>query len=400
MATIIPNTVASIDMCAFDSQPITELHIPASVTAIDEFAVRLCGSLSSITVATGNSVYDSHGGCNAIIETATGNLLLGCPATIIPAGTKSIAQYAFYGYESLESIRIPRSVTAIGDNAFDRCNNLLSVTVGMKQPMPIAETTFTSRFDATLYVPIGTKALYQAAEYWKDFYDIEEIEMEDEIDPTDISTLTDAIYANTASGSKGGSATLTINLKNAQATNAYSFDLVLPNGVTVDSYSLSNRHNGHSESLNRNETTGVYSFAVLSIQSREVTGNDGTVLTLKLSVADNVSLGDYAVKIQNAKYSLTSGSAKVSLPETISILTIENYMQGDVNGDGDVDIADAVCIVNHVVGKPTPTFNVNAADVNGDGDIDIADAVRIVNLVVGKINALAPKFEITLPEPQ
>ena len=75
-------------------------------------------------------------------------------------------------------------------------------------------------------------------------------------------------------------------------------------------------------------------------------------------------------------------------------------MQGDVNGDGDVDIADAVCIVNHVVGKPTPTFNVNAADVNGDGDIDIADAVRIVNLVVGKINALAPKFEITLPEPQ
>lgn len=74
--------------------------------------------------------------------------------------------------------------------------------------------------------------------------------------------------------------------------------------------------------------------------------------------------------------------------------------KGDVNGDRDIDIADAVCIVNYVVGKPNTTFIEAAADANGDGDIDIADAVHIVNLVVGKINALAPKFEITLPEPQ
>jgi hypothetical protein len=66
-----------------------------------------------------------------------------------------------------------------------------------------------------------------------------------------------------------------------------------------------------------------------------------------------------------------------------------SYIPGDVNGDGDVDIADAVCIVNYVVGKPNTTFNEAAADVNGDGDIDIADAVKIVNLVVGKIDALS-----------
>ena len=75
-------------------------------------------------------------------------------------------------------------------------------------------------------------------------------------------------------------------------------------------------------------------------------------------------------------------------------------MPGDVNGDGDVDIADAVCIVNHIVGKPNTTFVEAAADVDGDGVVDIADAVRIVNLVVGKITSLAPKFDFTLPEPQ
>ena len=62
-----------------------------------------------------------------------------------------------------------------------------------------------------------------------------------------------------------------------------------------------------------------------------------------------------------------------------------NYTKGDVNGDGDVDIADAVCIVNYVVSKPNTNFNAEAADANGDGDIDIADAVHIVNIVVGKI---------------
>lgn len=74
--------------------------------------------------------------------------------------------------------------------------------------------------------------------------------------------------------------------------------------------------------------------------------------------------------------------------------------KGDVNGDGDVDIADAVCIVNHVVDKPNTAFIEAAADANGDGDIDIADAVHIVNLVVGKITALAPRFEWNLPEPE
>ena len=75
-------------------------------------------------------------------------------------------------------------------------------------------------------------------------------------------------------------------------------------------------------------------------------------------------------------------------------------MLGDVNGDGIIDIADAVCIVNYVVGKPNTTFIEDAAEANSDGDIDIADAVHIVNLVVGKIPTLAPSNENNLPEPE
>ena len=53
-----------------------------------------------------------------------------------------------------------------------------------------------------------------------------------------------------------------------------------------------------------------------------------------------------------------------------------------------------------MVGKPNAAFIEAAADVDGDGVVDIADAVRIVNLVVGKITALARRFDFGLPEPE
>jgi hypothetical protein len=78
----------------------------------------------------------------------------------------------------------------------------------------------------------------------------------------------------------------------------------------------------------------------------------------------------------------------------------KEYLKGDANNDGSVDIADAVCIVNHIVGKTNAKFDEAAADANNDKVVDIADAVHIVNYVVGKINALAPKFDGNLPDPQ
>lgn len=57
---------------------------------------------------------------------------------------------------------------------------------------------------------------------------------------------------------------------------------------------------------------------------------------------------------------------------------------GDVNGDGDVDIADGVAIVSYIVGRQPEPFYADAADIDGDGSVDIADAVRIISKIVGK----------------
>ena len=278
-------------------------------------------------------------------------------------------------------------------NGFKYNDNASSLTI-----QPTVTTTATKDSPAGTY-PItvsGAASNNYEFTYVNGTLTVTAVEAPPSITVTDITH----IYAEASEGLKGGDGTLTICLKNAQATNAYSFDLILPEGVTLAKdgegeyvYTLSNRHNGHSATVNYHEATGVYSFAVLSLSSKEVKDNDGVIWTLKLNVADNVAVGDYAVKVQNAKYSLTSGSTSVILPETVSVLTVEDYVKGDANGDGVVDIADAVCIVNHVVGKETPAFVAKAADANGDGVVDIADAVRIVNLVVGKIDALARQLD-------
>ena len=55
---------------------------------------------------------------------------------------------------------------------------------------------------------------------------------------------------------------------------------------------------------------------------------------------------------------------------------------GDVDGNGRVTIADAIDVVNHLLGMTPEGFIEDAADVNRNGKITIADAVGIVNIIL------------------
>ena len=58
------------------------------------------------------------------------------------------------------------------------------------------------------------------------------------------------------------------------------------------------------------------------------------------------------------------------------------FKSGDANGDGYVTLADAVAVVNYILGNPSENFNASNADVDGNGSITITDAVSIVNMVL------------------
>ena len=129
-AITLPEGLATIGGSAFyGCESLAAITIPASVTSIGREAFAACTGLASMTVAAGNKVYDSRGGCNAIIETATGTLAFGCKTSRVPHGVTAIGDEAFYKCSTLAAVTLPQGVTSIGEYAFYKCSALASINL-------------------------------------------------------------------------------------------------------------------------------------------------------------------------------------------------------------------------------------------------------------------------------
>ena len=96
----------------------SSLSIPSSVTTIYDGSSFGGCNFASITVNSNNTIYNSNNNCNAIIETATNKLIVGCKNTVFPNNITEINNYAFYNCTGLTTLTIPASVTRIQSYAF------------------------------------------------------------------------------------------------------------------------------------------------------------------------------------------------------------------------------------------------------------------------------------------
>ena len=126
----IPAKVTEIQVTAFyRCGSLTELNIPASTTIIEDGAFEGCKGLKKITVAKENPVYNSNGNCNAVVETETGKLLVGCESTKLVEGITSIGRGIFYGCTGLKEVEIPSTITKIDGSAFLGCTGLTRLKI-------------------------------------------------------------------------------------------------------------------------------------------------------------------------------------------------------------------------------------------------------------------------------
>lgn len=163
----IPSSVISIGNSAFDScTGLTSINIPTSVTSIGISAFYNCTKLSSVTIPSsvtsiGNFTFSSCTGLTSVN---------------IPSSITSIGSSAFSNCSKLNSVTIPSSVTSIGDNAFEFCTGLTSIYVNSPTPINLSSSFdvffYVNNISCTLFVPTGSKSLYEVAEQWKDFINI------------------------------------------------------------------------------------------------------------------------------------------------------------------------------------------------------------------------------------
>ncbi len=296
----------------------------------------------------------------------------------------SIEDYAFVGSD-LTSITIPNSVRSIGSGAFSNCGGLTEVISMIKEPFALNKYTWigVNTNEIPLYVPFGTKELYEATEGWSVFKNIVEM--------NDVFFVDNAVYIDDTQARQGSTMTLSLKMKNTVPIRGFQFDLYLPDGVTavksskgkIQGFLSADRlpdDDEHSLTFSEQQD-GAIRFLCNSQYDETFTGNDGEIATLQVNIGQDVEEGDYLVQLKDVKLTETNISRYYETELVRSKLTVEPCLLGDINSDGTVDVSDYTGVANHIHGNTPAGFFLKAGDVDESGRIDISDYTGIANII-------------------
>ena len=189
--------------------------------------------------------------------------------------------------------------------------------------------------------------------------------------------------------SAGETKELSITLENEVVYAGFQFDLYLPEGLTISECSKDQARLPETTTLSMaKQADGSYRFFAASMKAHNIIGTSGGIVTVKVTAVKDLASGSRTGYFRNIKLSKADGTgnkyAEMSFPITVLEASTVTAKKGDANGDGVVDVADVVAVVNYILGKASGNFNVAAANINGDTVIDVADVVGIVNIILGK----------------
>lgn len=133
---------------------------------------------------------------------------------------------------------------------------------------------------------------------------------------------------------------------------------------------------------------------------RDLLGSNGTIARqyalLKDNAAMNYTIWDYirignpemeghiwqGVSYQGVVDEMTTW-IEDRLANMDSRFNLQSTVAGDVNGDGEVDVADAIALLRYLAGYGDESTIPANGDFNGDGEVDVADAIALLRYLAG-----------------
>ena len=167
---VVPESVKEIGDLAFKTCiALTEINLPESLRVLRRGVFEDCKELGSSTFTLPESLVeierDAFGwgggtGCTGLTE------------IYIPSNVRKIGSLAFWKAANLRVVYLPAGIEVLGDAVFSDMSILEDIWC--EAPDPAAITLGLNVFNnlpegVKLHVPYGSKALYEAADQWKDF---------------------------------------------------------------------------------------------------------------------------------------------------------------------------------------------------------------------------------------
>lgn len=270
---------------------------------------------------------------------------------VIPQGVKSIGNFAFKHCSSLKSISIPSSVTSIGYRVFSGCKGLTSVTLS-NQLTEIPILAFVGCSGLTnVVIPASVKSIGDAA-----FYNCTQLQR--------INTGNGAQFIGNQAFYKCNRLKDVVVGDNVKVVSERSFE----GCVSLERLTLGE----HLDSVGPNAFNGCRSLNSITVKAE-----DPPLLVDVNCFPDAVyhQATLFVPKIAQMDYYLCD---VWTLFENQTVISDE-HLPGDVNGDGEVTVADMNVLVEGILNEGSRN---ESMDVNGDGEVSVADINVLVNLIL------------------
>ena len=324
----LPSTMVKLDSCSLQDNPFTSINLK-NVKYVGRQAFSQCTNLTSIT-------------SNGMLEEIDGAAFTRCPLTTayLPEGMKTIIMNAYFRCTNLNSFTVPTTVTTITGNPCVGATSLRAFNVA-------EGSEYFAVYDGCLYATGGATVKPDQTRAEGD-------------EPTGLTALV------------------------AVPTGWQKSLLHVPEGVTVIANQAAREATAITEVELPSTLVEIRASAFSSITGITrvtclATTPPDSGNTFTDAVYENATL--YVPMRSLDLYKSAEGWSRFLNIEGIDSGDEPEVMIGDVNGSGDVTIADVSALIDYLL-DDTNEICIENANVNGDTEITIADVSALIDMLL------------------